>query len=377
MAAPAAPSTAPVEEATQEEPPLLVRCVEDDGPLVQRNLEELENRALEAEAKGDAARMLACADEALRIVEDDAVAAHLRAEALLHLHRLDDAAHAFTLALALAPNDPWVLAGAAELYANHLPLRRDRTLAALAWAERGLVHLPPDETDLQVQLHRLAAWAQADLGNHRAALVHAGVALHLRAGDRDAQVIRGRALYELTRFEEAAQVLEKTLASSPEDAEAHHLLGLSLERIEGRLAEAEVHLARATALDPAGFPPPVAVDGEGLAALVHAEVAALPERERGLLGKGRVPVRVAPLPDIADLRAEDPPLSPTAVGMFRGPPLGIAAEEPREILLFDRNLRRAARNLHELREQVRITLLHEVGHLAGEDEADLRARGLE
>ena len=358
-------------------PRVLTRCVSGDSPLVTRTLEELEKRALAAETAGNAEQMLACADEALRIAEDDGVAAHLRAEALAHLGRLDEAAEGFTLALALAPNDPWVLAGAAELYANRLPLRRDRTLAGLAFAERGLAHVPGDATDLQVRLHLLAAWAQSDLGNQREALVHAGVALHLAPTDRDARVVRGRALYELTRFPEAARVLEKAVAADPGDAEAHHLLGLALERIEGRLDEAEVHFARATALDPEGFPPPVPLETAALSELVHAEVAALPERERGLLHRARVPVRVEALPSVEDLRAEDPPLSPTAVGMFRGPPLGLPADEPREILLFTRNLRRAARTMAELREQVRITLLHEVGHLAGEDEAALRARGLE
>jgi len=355
----------------------LVRCVPSDGPLTQRSLEELQDRALAAEARGDAERMLACADEALRLAEDDAVAAHLRAEALLHLRRIDEAVDAFTLALALAPHDPWLLAGAADLWANELPMRRDRTLTALAWAERGLAFAPPDDAELLVRLHLLAAWAQADLGNFRESLVHAGVALHLRPGDRDARVVRGRALYELTRFEEAVRTLEQAVADAPDDAEAHHLLGLALERIEGRLEDAERHLARATALDPEGFPPPVEVDDAEIAALVTAALGQLPERERGLLERTRVPVRVAPLPSVADLRAVDPPLSPTAVGMFRGPPLGVTDVEPREILLFARNLRRAARNHEELGEQVRITLLHELGHLAGEGEADLRARGLE
>lgn len=372
---PAEPPVAP--PAPGEAPRVLTRCVNGDSPLVSRSIEELEKRALAAESAGDAPRMLACADEALRIAEDDGVAAHLRAEALVHLGRLTEATEAFTLALALAPQDPWVLAGAAELYANQLPLRRDRTLAGLAYAERGLAYVPGDATDLQVRLHLLAAWAQSDLGNQREALVHAGVALHLDPRDRDARVIRGRALYELTRFAEAARVLEKAVTDDPEDAEAHHLLGLALERIEGKLEQAEAHLARATQLDPEGFPAPVPLETADLDELVNAEVAALPERERGLLHRARVPVRVEALPAVEDLRAEDPPLSPTAVGMFRGPPLGMAADEPREILLFTRNLRRAARTMAELREQVRITLLHEVGHLAGEDEAALRARGLE
>jgi predicted Zn-dependent protease with MMP-like domain len=35
------------------------------------------------------------------------------------------------------------------------------------------------------------------------------------------------------------------------------------------------------------------------------------------------------------------------------------------------------RTQDELIEQIRTTLLHELGHLRGEDDAELRARGLE
>lgn len=360
------------------EPEVLVRCVPSDDPLTVRSLDDLEDRALDAEEKGDAEAMLACAEEALRQSEDDLAAAHLRAEALVHLERYDEAREAFTLALSISPDDPWLLAGAANLYANVLPPSRDRSRIAKAWAERGLSVAPRDDLAIHARLHLLAAWAFSDLADFRGALSHATAAAELDPDDRDPVVAKGRALYELTRFEDAARTLKKAVKTWPEDAEAHHLLGLSLERIKGKLDEAETHLARATELDPQGFPAPVPLEPGEIDDLVHDEMERLPERERGLLLKARVPVKVEPLPDVEDLRAEDPPLSPTAVGMFRGPPLG--ADEPeaqREILLFARNLRRSAKDLRELREQVRITLLHELGHLVGEDEAALRARGLE
>src|SRR5690606_18044824 len=199
-----------------------------------------------------------------QIAEDDAAAAHLRAEALLHLGRLEEARDAFELALALAPHDPWVLAGAADLHANHLPPSRDRLLLALALAERGLAYAPRSERDVRMRLHLLSAWSHADLGDHRTALARAEAALDLRPGDRDARVAKGRALYELTRFAEATEVLAAVVGERPEDAEAHHLLGLAYERIEGRLADAERHLAAATRLDPEGHPPPAPVDDEAL-----------------------------------------------------------------------------------------------------------------
>ncbi len=46
-------------------------------------------------------------------------------------------------------------------------------------------------------------------------------------------------------------------------------------------------------------------------------------------------------------------------------------------MLYRKNLVRFARDPKELSEQVRVTLLHELGHLHGESDDDLRARGLE
>ncbi|HEY0839881.1 MAG TPA: metallopeptidase family protein [Vulgatibacter sp.] len=353
----------------------LPRCLPEGGALEERSLGELESAALRAEDDGDAARMLACADEALRVDERHGHAVHLRAVALVGLERWEEAKEAFALALALEPDDPYVLAGAADLYVNHLPFSRSRAVAGVALAERGLSRVSAGSRDdeLAFRLHLLAAWAQADLGEFRGGLEHARAALALRPGDRDAQVELGRALFELTRFREAAELLEGWTARATDDAEAFYLLGLTLERIPGREASAEEALARATLLDPEEFPPPVPVD----ATWVDEAIASLPPVEKRLLERARVPVRMESLPALDDLRAEDPPLSPTAVGMFRGPPIGIDAAEPREILLFSRNLARSSRDAAGVREQVRITLLHELGHLAGENEAELRARGLE
>lgn len=363
-------------QATDELP----RCLPSGPPLAARSLDQLEARALQAEEEGDGPRMLACADEALRLDERHGHAAHLRAAALVALERWSEAQEAYTVALALEPDDPFILAGAAELYVSRLPYARSRSIAGVALAERGLAKARADagsdvdaDAELLLRLHLLAAWGLGDLGDFRGALPHARAAVALRPDDRDAQVELGRALFELTRFQEAAAILQSWTTQSADDAEAFFLLGLSLERIPGAEWLAEEALARATSLDPEAFPPPIPLD----ARWVDEAIAALPQNEKRLLERARVPVRLEALPALDDLRAEDPPLSPTAVGMFRGPPLGQYAPEPREILLFTRNLARSSRDAAGVREQVRITLLHELGHLAGENEADLRARGLE
>jgi predicted Zn-dependent protease with MMP-like domain len=115
------------------------------------------------------------------------------------------------------------------------------------------------------------------------------------------------------------------------------------------------------------------------ALVVHA-VAALPEEERRAIET--VPLEIQDLPDSADLLAVDPPLSPSILGLFRGPSEGEAclpSDGPRcrSIVLYRKNLLRFARDQKELSQQVRVTLLHELGHLHGENDDDLRARGLE
>ena len=88
------------------------------------------------------------------------------------------------------------------------------------------------------------------------------------------------------------------------------------------------------------------------------------------------------IPAYADLTAVEPPLSPSILGLFRGPSLGEPCppgEGPdcRSIVIYRRNLLRFARDRAQLSEQVRVTLLHELGHLHGESDEGLRARGLE
>jgi predicted Zn-dependent protease with MMP-like domain len=49
----------------------------------------------------------------------------------------------------------------------------------------------------------------------------------------------------------------------------------------------------------------------------------------------------------------------------------------RTIVLYRRNLLRTVRDAAELEQAIARTLLHEVGHLRGEDDGSLRDRGLE
>ncbi len=122
--------------------------------------------------------------------------------------------------------------------------------------------------------------------------------------------------------------------------------------------------------------------------ILDAEVASLPAALHELLGE--VPLIVddepsgalleslgmeAGLEDLCGLHegrpltersVEDGPMVPDRMMLFRGPIMrlaGYVGADPSEAAL------------RELKEQVRITLLHEIGHHFGLDEADLAALG--
>jgi predicted Zn-dependent protease with MMP-like domain len=284
--------------------------------------------------------------------------------------------------LAVAPEDPRALLGAAELHVRRLSAERDALEIGLEYALRGAraaLRPPHQDRALAAELELMAAVAENDLGRSRAALVHLDRARAALPRDADVVYERGVALLELCRFDEARRAFERTLNLSPEDPWALHQLGLLAER-RGEAALAGRLLERARRRDPADFPEELQVDEKAFRAEVAAAVAALSAEDRTALSG--VPIELADLPDADDLLAVDPPLSPSILGLFRGPPEGEActAEDGprcRSIVFYRKNLVRFVRTREELREQVRVTLLHELGHLRGESDEQLRDRGLE
>lgn len=84
--------------------------------------------------------------------------------------------------------------------------------------------------------------------------------------------------------------------------------------------------------------------------------------------------------NVAILVEDEPPAGQNLLGLYEGIPLdrrsvfdGFA--EPDRILIFSGPLTRAARSRRELVEQIRVTVLHEVGHLFGMSERRLHELG--
>lgn len=385
----AATATPPVRADAAPTPahdPLLGTCAVAAGAatmtadaLVGALLDEAGQR-LDAGAYADA---FTCADMAADRAPRSIEAHHLRGAALAGAGRDDEARVAYDLALALDPEDPETLRAVADFYVNVIADKtRDTTALGLELARRGSARATArrrGQADLRAELALIEAQGWNDLGRADLALERAAAAVALDGTLTDALHEHGVALFNLGRFREAAGRLEQVLAARPDEPYAHHMLGLALEQL-GRTAEAATHFARARALAPDEFPPPVEITMAEMEAEIRRAVAALPPETR--TKAALVPITVADVPDPADLAASEPPFPPTILGLFRGLPLG-ASPEPgehppaRAIVLYRMNLARAVRSRAELTEQIDRTIRHELGHLDGLDEDDLRRRDLE
>lgn len=330
--------------------------------------------------KGQYEDALACAAQAAALMPDEPQAHSEKGAALAAVGLLEDAQMAYARALALNPNDVDALLGAAHLYAVSLPSSRERDELAAVYAERGLELVEVrGNRKLKAQFALLSSMAFNDLGQAKNALERAEQVLQVDRENAEARYERAVALFELCRFTEAKVAFALVKDDAERGAHAHHHLGLLLER-ERQWKQAEDHFALARKLAPTEFSAPHLVSKEAFELEVAKAVADLPlDMRHDLRG---IPVIAEELPNSADLISGDPPLSPAILGLFRGPPLGepcSAASHPpcRSVVLYRRNLARVAKTHEELLHQIRVTLLHEIGHLRGEDDLELAARGLE
>lgn len=334
---------------------------------------------------GNYAESFACASAAAELVPDAVESHHIRALAAAALGRYEVARSAYALALALDPDDPETLAAAADFYINvFLPKDRDATLLGLQYAHRGrsrVVARRRHQRPMRARLALLEAQAFNDLGIGDEAMERIEETLALMPNLVEARYERAVSLFNLCRFEDAQAAFEDVLRVTPDDPYAHHHLGLVHEWL-GHEQDAEHHFARARALAPAEFHAPVLVAPAEFRAEVDRALAELPAEVVALLQT--VSVEVSDVPALDDLLAVDPPFSPTILGLYRGLPLGVEHADaggepapPRAVVLYRKNLARAVRTRTELDAQIRRTLLHEIGHLQGMDEGDLRLRGLD
>lgn len=341
------------------------------NPALRTLLERAED-ALEA---GNADDALAAAEEVLAQVPDDLDALEIKAVALRTAGALEEAVAVYERLRRREPKNPaWLLAEADLLIRDAEDDRAliDQGLTLLEDADR----LNAGDDELLFESELLRATGLNQLGEFAGALEAIRLALDVDPDHPEALLEQAQALFELARFDEARKIYNTLAKRFPDEPWAHHYLGLLAER---RGDDPEPSFARARQLAPADFPPAVHLSAEQFDRAVEEAIEALPEHAKPHLSNCVIDVQ--PIPSDDDLKEGG--ISPLILGVFRGQaidersPVDAAHHETTRITLYQNNLERFARSREELLEEIRITVLHEVGHLLGLDEDELYERGLD
>ncbi|MCO4743464.1 MAG: metallopeptidase family protein [Proteobacteria bacterium] len=229
--------------------------------------------------------------------------------------------------------------------------------------------------------HFLTADAFRDLREYGEAEQHYRTVLRIEASHSPSWSGLAVVLYDQLRFEEARRAVLRSIRADPEQPEGYYCRALLRER-RGDDAGAARDYRKAYRLDPEGYPPPIPMDDALVEATVLQALQAVHPSIRSYLEN--VAIILDELPDAETCGSFEPPVSPAELlGYFSGTSLTERSSDspfvqlPATIVLFRRNLERIALDRDRLIEELQITVLHEVGHFLGLDEADLEARGLD
>jgi predicted Zn-dependent protease with MMP-like domain len=181
---------------------------------------------------------------------------------------------------------------------------------------------------------------------------------------------------EAKHIEEAERRFRLLAEMEAEDAEPWYGLGLCAEERGDETAKREAWL-RTLALDERAPLQNPHLSEAAMAEVAEQALRELPEAARCLIKN--VPILIVDLPARDEVEHG---LDPRLLGLFAGSAYGEAssvggAPHLTQILLFRKNLERLAIDPEDLREQIRITLLHETGHFFGMSEDDLADVGLD
>jgi predicted Zn-dependent protease with MMP-like domain len=175
--------------------------------------------------------------------------------------------------------------------------------------------------------------------------------------------------------EEAAKRFERLVDDETVGAHALYGIGLCAETRDDEEKKREVWL-RVLDLDSATAIEEPRISEEDMVEIAESTLKELPDRARQLLAN--VPILIVELPAREEVEKG---LDPRLLGLFQGTSYGDSgtlggAPQLTQIILFKKNLERIATDQDDLREQIRITLIHETGHFFGLDENALAELGL-
>ena len=213
--------------------------------------------------------------------------------------------------------------------------------------------------------------------DHSAGLLYLAEALH-QTGDAEtalrtynhylatvhspsAEVLCGLAAaqYDNCQLEAARDSAREAIRLAPAQGRGHYLLGLTLEHLPNCSAESIAAFTAARQLDPDAHPFPLQLTKEDWERCIQQALVVLPEEIRQFW-EG-LPVHLYEWPDIEELTAADPPISPRVAGLYLGtPPLqnDVQDTRPSGLRLFTRSISRCL-TMDEVVERIAATLHRE------------------
>ncbi|MCC7386510.1 MAG: methyltransferase domain-containing protein [Deltaproteobacteria bacterium] len=190
---------------------------------------------------------------------------------------------------------------------------------------------------------------------------------HLRAGD---------AFLNLSELQDAERHFRAAASQDPSSADAWHGLGV-IDAELGRYDSMVERWLRVRKLDLDAPRPPWALPEEDFIAVAEAAFESLPPVVKKKLAN--LPLIATDYPGEA-LVIEG--IDPRVLGLITGVPLpnkGTVTDAPPEldcVHLYQRNIERVSATPDDLREEIRITVIHETGHYFGLTDEDLEGLGL-
>ncbi len=211
-------------------------------------------------------------------------------------------------------------------------------------------------------LWRYVAWSQFEQGRLKEALTSAR-----RASDG---LYEAKALFHQWDLPGAVQALSRFEGAGEDAAEAAWYRGVLCEF---RGDPAEPHFAEAHRLAPELFALPARLTDEEVDGVIRSAIAALPPVLRKAVDETVI--------EVCNLPKPHPDVDPLSMGLYHGMSrierdLEVSGLPPR-ILIYRLNIERFAADRETAIDELRITLLHEVGHHLGFDEKGVADLGLE
>jgi len=164
------------------------------------------------------------------------------------------------------------------------------------------------------------------------------------------------ALLELCEPLAAEKKILPVIQRQPDEAQAYFVLGLILEVLEGRGADATTAFVTASQLEPQLYPLPLTLTEAMWRDCIDRGMDLASENIQAFW-EG-LPIHLFERPDLTMLKHSSPPLSPRILGHYLGDPSSGEKLRPEGINIFIRNLSRS-RTLDEIATKIAICLEQE------------------